>query len=164
MFHAALVLVVTIMTMSVRRHGAAASVGKAATVVTASISYERIVLAMNHPSHLHSIPNRGDSLSRRHIREIHAHVVHLIFDRGIRVNRLINDSSILDDAAFFPEASENAQGLTELICQVMASALYWNRLCQRAIPRGMRPTPFFLFLKVATCTSAYQQIFFCPWN
>ena len=44
-------------------------------------------------------------------------MVHLAFDHGIRVNRLINDSSILDDPAFFPEASENAQGLTELICQ-----------------------------------------------
>ena len=147
MFHAALVLVVTIMTMSVRRHGAAASVGKAATVVTASISYERIVLAMNHPSHLHSIPNRGDSLSRRHIREIHAHVVHLIFDRGIRVNRLINDSSILDDAAFFPEASENAQGLTELICQSNGEHIVLESVVPKSNTTGDETNTFLSFLK-----------------
>ena len=134
------------MTMSARRHGATASVRKAAKVVTASI-VTNVYLSMNHPSHLHSIPNRGDSLSRRHIREIHAHVVHLIFDRGIRVNRLINDSSILDDAAFFPEASENAQGLTELICQSNGKRIVLESVVPKSNITGDETNNFLSFLK-----------------
>ena len=129
------------------RHGVTARIGKAANVVAASISYERIVLSMNQPSHLHSIPSRGDSLSRRDVREIHAHVVHLEFDRGMKVNRLINDSSILDDAAFFPEASENAQGLTELWCQSNGKHIVLESVVPKSNSTRDRTNDFLSFLE-----------------
>ena len=161
-YYAMFVLVVSIMTMSARRHGATASVRKAAKVVTASIGYERIVLSMNHPSHLHSVPNRGDSLSRRYVREIHVHVVHLAFDHGIRVNRLINDSSILDDPAFFPEASENAQGLTELICQSNGEHIVLESVVPKSNSTGDKTKDFLSFLKTGYMHQRIPTDIFLP--
>ena len=97
-------------------------------VISSTISYERILLSLDKYGSQTIIEDAtsGDDdddrnshrtkIKHRPIREIHANIINIRFNKGMKINRIRNDSEILEDVSFFPESNENAQGLTEFVC------------------------------------------------
>ena len=94
--------------------------------VTATWTHEKIVVSVKVTQHDYNELGRKQ---KRLTREIPVSIAYIKFDRGVQIHRSIDASKLVNDASFFPESQENAEGLTELTC--MKNQAFPSRLPSR---------------------------------